>query len=59
VKDGDSLVVDFPRFEGSPDQLPRTDVMSVEICVDGSIIYESGGLMTVEMPLRDDAAPAT
>lgn len=53
MKAGDSFVVDFPKFAGDPASLPRADVLSVEICADGSIIYESGGLTSVELPVND------
>jgi hypothetical protein len=29
---------------------PKADVMEVEICLDGSVVYKSGGLTTIELP---------
>lgn len=28
-----SFVMDFPKFEGDPAQLPKADVMEVELCL--------------------------
>ena len=56
VVDGGSnpapFVVDFPKFDGDPNDLPKATVLSVEICADGSIIYESNGRTSVELPVN-------
>lgn len=49
-----SFVVDFPKFDGDPESLPKADVLSVELCADGSVIYESNGRMSVELPVNDE-----
>lgn len=48
----DTFVVEFPKFDGDPSDLPKANVLSVEICVDGSIIYESDGRTSVELSVK-------
>lgn len=55
MKHGEKFVVDFPKFDGDPSSLPKADMMSVELCVDGSIIYEANGQTTVELPVNHDS----
>ena len=45
-----SFVMDFPKFEGDPEQLPKADVMEVTLFLDGSVVYKIDGLTTVEFP---------
>jgi hypothetical protein len=46
----DSFTLDFPKFEGDPKDLPKADIMEVELCQDGSIVYKTDGVTTIELP---------
>lgn len=42
--------IDFPQFEGNPEDLPKAEVIAVQLFQDGSLVYAINGERFAELP---------